>query len=78
MFQKEYPDTCGAVQFNEAISCIKFVQSERKVILFARLMAMLLRIVALLLLWKYLKDEYADDLNLAGANGERSTTTTVA
>jgi hypothetical protein len=82
IFQANYPDTCGKIQFNDAKSCLPFIRNQRNFTIFLCCLMMILRLLALFLLWKYIQDEYNinqdEPINFSNDDDERSTTTSMA
>ncbi|CAF0764723.1 unnamed protein product [Adineta steineri] len=81
-FQKKYPSTCGIITLSNAKSCVPFIRSQRNFTIFLSCIAMIFRLLALLLLWKYIKDEYHDNNNetmdYSTTDGKRSTANFIA
>ena len=76
-FQLKYPDTCGNIQFSDAKSCVPFIRNQRNFMIFLDCIRIICGLVLLILLWKYVKDEYKDlsnePMNFSGISGECST-----
>jgi hypothetical protein len=76
-FQIKYPDICGKIEFPDAKSCLPFIRNQRNFTIFLCCTMIIFRLLTLILLWKYVKDEYDvynDELmNNSGMDGESST-----
>ncbi|CAF1193054.1 unnamed protein product [Rotaria sordida] len=84
IFQIKYPDTCGTIEFNDAKSCLPFIRDQRNLMIFLDFITIIFRILTLILLWKYIKDEYNDNnnndepMNSIHFDGEYSTGNVIA
>ncbi|CAF4239333.1 unnamed protein product, partial [Rotaria sordida] len=84
IFQIKYPDTCGTIEFNDAKSCLPFIRNQRNLMIFLDFITIIFRILTLILLWKYIKDEYNDNnnndepMNSIHFDGEYSTGNVIA
>ncbi|CAF2469475.1 unnamed protein product [Rotaria sp. Silwood2] len=82
-FQIKYPDTCGEIEFDDAKPCLPFIRNQRSLMIFIDCITIIVRVLALLLLWKYIKDEYNSNnndepMNSSRIDGEYSTGNVVA
>ncbi|UJR30878.1 hypothetical protein I4U23_018390 [Adineta vaga] len=81
-FQMKYPNTCGTIAFDQAASCLQFIKNQRNLTIFYSCIMIILRILILILLWKYIKEEYSNSnnetTNHSGTNNERSATNSIA
>ncbi len=81
-FQIKYPNTCGKIEFSEAKSCLPFIRNQRNFTIFLCCIMIIFRLLTLLLLWKYIKDEYNgihdEPIIFSSDDGERSTATFIA
>lgn len=84
-FQKNFPLTCGHIDFETAQSCEPSIRNQRTLMIFLYSLMAILRLTSLYLLWKYINDEYNNDLDTDLVSVESndddartSTTTSVA
>ena len=80
VFQNNYPDTCGIIEFDQAKSCLPYIRNQRNFTIFLCCIMIIFRLITLFLMWKYINDEYNgtdDELVRASTNtGTRSSTAT--
>jgi hypothetical protein len=81
-FKAKYPETCGEINFIDAKPCIPFIRNQRNFTIFLCCIMMILRLITLILLWIYIRDEYSgyieEPMDISDMNGERSTATFTA
>ncbi|CAF3576519.1 unnamed protein product [Rotaria socialis] len=75
-FQTKYSDTCSEVEFDDAKSCLPFIRNQRNLMIFLDSITTLLRLLVLVLLWKYIKHEHDNNkdepINLSHFDGQHS------